>query len=624
MKLVKYIVIVHLSCFCLASHSTSKQTDQSEGPRKAESNDTKGVMLEEFNSDPYIHHLTAKCSWNLSLPGNMSSDMVPLTPRSTDVLAEKICQDLNCGGVHHVTKASSPPNATCFHDCSYRGRRLQNCSQSVRSDCVVITRAVCGHQAVRLAGGPDRCAGRVELWSRGTWGTVCDDQWDMKDADVVCAQLGCGYALNVTGQGGLFPAGRGPIHLDELNCTGKEENLWDCLAAEDESDCGHKEDAGVICSEMRAIRLSGGLDRCAGKLEVHRNGTWGTVCDNCWNNHMASMVCSMLQCGAEPLKFTQFVPPLAHNDAPLWFYQCSPAEQSLWQCREIVNSAHACSGSKASGVICNGSLGFLNATTANPTEMTSWTTASTPSVANGIPFISASTLFLGSVTVSLLLLLFLIINTVLCCHYRRRHAFLVQQTHTNTRLPSGHHQNNYEDTVDLVKVTTNQPHTNVPPNPRYLWTQHSSVDSTSVDTDYEQFDPSNDPCFPLSTFQNSQRYKNNTDPLMKPSVLNSLYEEGPEPITNETTAFTFHNSEPQDARASKISEDSFETTSTSSGECYENVNKSGYVMVTPDPPAVNGTLDLSRPNNNYQPNCGQTSDLSDEDDDSDYSPVSPE
>lgn len=103
-------------------------------------------------------------------------------------------------------------------------------------------------QVVQLAGGADRCAGRVELRRNGEWGTVCDDQWDLRDAEVVCKQLGCGYALNVSGQGGLFPPGRGPIQRDELNCTGSEENLWDCPAAQDGHDCGHKEDAGVVCS----------------------------------------------------------------------------------------------------------------------------------------------------------------------------------------------------------------------------------------------------------------------------------------------------------------------------------------------------------------------------------------
>lgn len=104
-----------------------------------------------------------------------------------------------------------------------------------------------GHQAVRLAGGGDRCAGRVELWRDGQWGTVCDDRWDVRDADVVCGQLGCGYAISVSGQDGALPQGGGPIHLDELNCTGTEENLWACPATRDH-DCGHKEDAGVVCS----------------------------------------------------------------------------------------------------------------------------------------------------------------------------------------------------------------------------------------------------------------------------------------------------------------------------------------------------------------------------------------
>lgn len=87
------------------------------------------------------------------------------------------------------------------------------------------------------------------MWSESSWGTVCDDQWDLRDAHVVCAQLGCGYALNVTGQGGSFPAGRGRVLLDELNCTGNEQNLWECPAVgKEDTDCGHKEDAGVICS----------------------------------------------------------------------------------------------------------------------------------------------------------------------------------------------------------------------------------------------------------------------------------------------------------------------------------------------------------------------------------------
>lgn len=47
-------------------------------------------------------------------------------------------------------------------------------------------------QAIRLTGGVDRCAGRVELKLYGSWGTLCDDTWTINEANVVCRQLGVG------------------------------------------------------------------------------------------------------------------------------------------------------------------------------------------------------------------------------------------------------------------------------------------------------------------------------------------------------------------------------------------------------------------------------------------------
>ncbi|CAM4475433.1 unnamed protein product [Lepidochelys kempii] len=101
---------------------------------------------------------------------------------------------------------------------------------------------------LRLADGGSPCAGRVEVKHQDQWGTVCDFDWDMEDAEVVCKQLGCGAAVSAPGWA-HFGEGSGPTWLYEVDCGGDKSALWDCShKGWGVTTCSHSVDTGVVCS----------------------------------------------------------------------------------------------------------------------------------------------------------------------------------------------------------------------------------------------------------------------------------------------------------------------------------------------------------------------------------------
>ena len=100
--------------------------------------------------------------------------------------------------------------------------------------------------AVRLVDGSYN-VGRVEVYYNGAWGTVCDDSWDINDADVVCRQLGFRAALNAY-QSARYGQGTGQILLDDVSCLGNESSIFSCgHGGIGNHNCRHSEDASVRC-----------------------------------------------------------------------------------------------------------------------------------------------------------------------------------------------------------------------------------------------------------------------------------------------------------------------------------------------------------------------------------------
>ncbi|XP_052762890.1 scavenger receptor cysteine-rich type 1 protein M130-like [Mya arenaria] len=257
-----------------------------------------------------------------------------------------LVDNLRCTGNEdnvHMCASGQWENSACTHE------------QDVGVDCST---------QVRLVGTHDPRDGRVEVFYRGQWGSVCDDAFDRREATVLCSSLGYGNTGYFYTGGG----GSGAQWLDDLECTGRENDIAQCMSKNwGITDCTHEEDVWLSCYPHTPVRLVDGRTPAEGRLEVRMLDGWHSVCDSDFTPRDALVVCGMI---GYTYKVSDSNPPVSvyknayfgqgHGKVAIAELNCTGSESDIADCASRTWLINSCTHQDDVGVGCDSHIRLVD------------------------------------------------------------------------------------------------------------------------------------------------------------------------------------------------------------------------------------------------------------------------
>ena len=111
--------------------------------------------------------------------------------------------------------------------------------------------------ALRMVSEDQQCAGWLEVFYNGTWGSVCHSPMEDITVSMICRQLGCGDSGSLNSSVALREGSR-LRWVDGIRCRKTDTSLWQCPSDPwNYNSCSPKEEAYISCAgDLLSVSVS--------------------------------------------------------------------------------------------------------------------------------------------------------------------------------------------------------------------------------------------------------------------------------------------------------------------------------------------------------------------------------